>query len=183
MAARFIGPSWPSATRTTFVSAEERDGSAESRVDLWRDCLEVIQEYPVLGVGPANWRVIAASYGWPEGKSAHSVWMETAAEVGIPGALFLMLFFGTAAIKLWPVARAPQTEANRYEVVLASGVILAIVGFWVAGQFVSVPGLEVPYYVTMLGAAMLKTTTGRSSKRVSGAAATVVAQPRPLPAT
>ena len=85
--------------------------------------------------------------------------METAAETGVPGALFLMLFFGTAAVKLWPVARAPQTDANRYEVILASGVILAIVGFVVSGQFVSVPGLEVPYYVTMLGAAMLKTTT------------------------
>jgi O-antigen ligase len=156
VSARFIGPQLAQRYATTFASAEERDGSAASRVDLWKDCLKVIQEYPVLGVGPANWRVIAASYGWPEGKSAHSVWMETGAELGIPGTLLLMLFFGSAAARLWPVARAPQTEANQYEVVLASGVVLSIVGFSVTGQFVSVPGLEVPYYVTMLGAAMLK---------------------------
>ncbi len=180
LSARFIGPQLAERYTTTFASSEERDGSAESRLDLWMACLEVIKQYPVLGVGPANWRVIAASYGWPEGKSAHSVWMETGAEVGIPGAVFLMLFFGTAAIKLWPVARAPQTEANRYEVVLASGVILAIVGFCVSGQFVSVPGLEVPYYVTMLGAAMLKTTTREA---VTGAAVNTVTQPRPLTAT
>ncbi len=171
LSARFIGPELAERYTSTFASGEERDGSAESRLDLWIACLEVIKEYPVLGVGPANWRVISARYGWPEGKSAHSVWMETAAELGIPGGLFLMLFFGAAAVKLWPVARAPQTEANRYEVVLASGVILAIVGFCVSGQFVSVPGLEVPYYVTMLGAAMLKTTTREVVARASATAA------------
>ena len=159
VAAYFTGPELMDRYASTFVTAEERDGSAESRIDLWKDCIEVIKEYPVFGVGPANWRVVAERYGWPPGKSAHSVWMETGAESGIPGALFLMLFFGGAIVRLWPVARAPQTEANYYEVVLASGVVLSIVGFVVAGQFVSVPGLEVPYYVTMLGAAMLKSTT------------------------
>jgi probable O-glycosylation ligase (exosortase A-associated) len=182
VSAHFIGPQLYDRYATTFVSAEERDGSAESRVDLWKDCIKVIQEYPVFGVGPANWRVIASRYGWPEGKSAHSVWMETAAETGLPGALFLLLFFGTAVILLWPIARARPTDTNQYEIVLASGVILAIVGFAVAGQFVSVPGLEVPYYVTMLGAAMLKSTT-----RETVAAANIVEghfpyQPRaPLP--
>jgi O-antigen ligase len=164
---RFIGPQLADRYSSTFVSAEARDSSSESRLDLWKSCLQVIEEYPVFGVGPANWHIIARRYGWPEGKSAHSVWMETGAELGIPGTLFLVLFFGTAMIRLWPIARARQTETNRYEVILASGVILAIVGFVVSGQFVSVPGLEVPYYVTMLGAAMLKTTT---REPVTGAA-------------
>jgi hypothetical protein len=86
--------------------------------------------------------------------------METAAENGVPGALLLLLFFGLAAIKLWPIARARVTDENRYETVLASGVILSVVGFCVSGQFVSVPGLEVPYYITMLGAVMLKASPG-----------------------
>jgi O-antigen ligase len=159
LAARFTGPQLVERYASTFASDEERDGSAESRLDLWKDCLKVISDYPAFGVGPANWQLTAASYGWSEGKSAHSVWMETAAETGIPGALTLMLFFGVAVIKLWPIARARQTEANRYEVALASGVILSIVGFAVAGQFVSVPGLEVPYYATMLAVGMLKSTT------------------------
>ena len=168
---RFIGPQLAERYSSTFVSAGERDSSSESRLDLWKSCLQVIGEYPVFGVGPANWRIIAARYGWPEGKSAHSVWMETGAEEGIPGALFLMLFFGTAMVRLWPIARARPTETNQNEIILASGVILAIVGFVVSGQFVSVPGLEVPYYVTMLGAAMLKTTTREA---VIGAAPDVV---------
>jgi O-antigen ligase len=171
---RFIGPQLAERYSSAFASADTRDSSSESRLDLWKSCLQVIGEYPVFGVGPANWRIIATRYGWPEGKSAHSVWMETGAEVGIPGAVFLMLFFGTAVVRLWPIARARQTETNQNEIILASGVILAIVGFVVSGQFVSVPGLEVPYYVTMLGAAMLKTTTREA---VAGAAPDVVPRP------
>jgi probable O-glycosylation ligase (exosortase A-associated) len=170
IAVRFIGPELAERYSTTFD--DQRDASAESRLDLWRDCLVVIQDYPIFGVGPANWRIVSASYGWPEGKSAHSVWMETAAENGIPGALLLLLFFTSAVVRLWPVARAPVTDANQYEVVLASGVILAIVGFVISGQFVSIPALEVPYYLTMLGAAMLKTSgtslqTGRDPVKVA----------------
>ncbi len=169
----FTGPQLYERYASTFVGEEERDESAESRVDLWRDCLKVVAEYPIFGVGPTNWRVISARYGWSEGKSAHSVWMETAAEVGIPGALALLGFFGFAAIKLWPIARARLTEENRYEVILASGVVLAIVGFSVSGQFVSVPGLEVPYYVVMLGAAMLK----NARPKLAPAVAPVPAKP------
>lgn len=187
-AARFIGPELADRYHSAFVSAEERDGSSESRIDLWVDTLKVMQAYPVFGVGPGNWRAIAASYGWSEGKSAHSVWMETAAEAGIPAALLLMFFFGSAAAKLWPMARARPTETNQYEIVLASGVILAIVGFAVSGQFVSIPALEVPYYITMLGVAMLKST---SRHAVASATGTIMAVPtyaykpspplRPLP--
>ena len=156
VAVRLTGPQLMARYGTAFAPIDERDPSAESRLDLWRDCLTVIQANPLVGVGPANWQVVAASYGWPEGKSAHSVWMETAAEVGVPGALLLMCFFGWATIRLWPLARARLTDTNRDEVALAAGVVLAAIGFSVSGQFVSVPGLEVPYYIVMVGVAMLR---------------------------
>jgi O-antigen ligase len=115
----------------------------------------VAREYPVFGVGPANWRVIASQFGWPEGKSAHSVWMETSAELGFLGSLLLLTFFVTAAVKLWPLARLRMREGD-VDGVLAFGAVLSIVGFVVGGQFVSVPGLELPYYVVMVGTSILK---------------------------
>src|SRR6185503_19206955 len=87
------------------------------------------------------------------------VWMETAAEVGIPGVTALALFFLLTMTRLWPIARARPTAENAYEIALASGIILSIMGFSVSGQFVSVPGLEVQYYIVMLGAAMLRAKT------------------------
>ena len=162
IAARFVGPELLNRYKSAFAAPDERDASSESRLELWMSCLEVIELYPVLGVGPANWKIIASRYGWPEGKSAHSIWMETGAELGVPGALFLMLFFLSAAVRLWPMAKARPTEENQYQVILASGVILSIVAFSVTGQFVSVPALEVPYYIVMLGVVMLKTSAGEA---------------------
>ena len=39
---------------------------------------------------------------------------------------------------------------------VASGIIMSLVGFAVAGQFVSLGGLEIPYYVAMIGVVLLK---------------------------
>jgi O-antigen ligase len=153
---QLTGPQLMARYATTFASDEDRDSSAQSRLDLWKDCLIVIQSAPVFGIGPANWRAVASQFGWGEGKSAHSVWMETAAEVGIPGVLALFAFFAIAALKLWPLARARLDDTNRYQVGAAMAVVLAVAGFASSGQFVSLAGLEVPYYVVMVGAAVLK---------------------------
>ncbi|HET9372943.1 MAG TPA: O-antigen ligase family protein, partial [Vicinamibacterales bacterium] len=179
---RFTGPQLAERYATIWVPAEQRDTSAESRVDLWRDCILVIREYPYLGVGPGNWRVIADRYGWPPGKSAHSVWMESAAENGLPGATFLLLLFVTAGIKLWPMARQKLNAENRYDTALAAGGVLAITGFIVSGQFVSAPSLEVPYYVVMASTAMIKIRPKRvivAAPAEAGAA--VAAPPTPAP--
>jgi O-antigen ligase len=170
VAARLTGPQLLARYGTAFASSEDRDGSSQSRLDLWKDCLTIVEKYPVFGVGPANWRTIAASFGWPPGKSAHSVWMESAAELGAPGALFLFLFFAAAAWQMWPLARARLTDENRYEIAVATGVVLSIVGFVVSGQFVSAPALEVPYYVTMLGVALLKSNGLRESATTTDSA-------------
>jgi hypothetical protein len=82
--------------------------------------------------------------------------METAAEVGIPGVTALLAFFGFAALRLWPLARKRLDDTNRCRVGAAMAVVLAVAGFASSGQFVSLAGLEVPYYVVMVGAAVLK---------------------------
>jgi putative inorganic carbon (HCO3(-)) transporter len=178
LAVRLTGPELLARYRTTFVSEEVRDGSAESRIDLWRDCIKVIQEYPVFGVGPWNWSVVASKYGWSEGKSAHSVWMETAAETGLPGVLFLMLFFAIAGKRLWRVARARPTETNLDQINLANGIVLSLAGFVVSGQFVSAANLELAYYVTMVGVGLLTVTTRETA---DATVAGVVAPPLTFP--
>ena len=50
-----------------------------------------------------------------------------------------------------------MTDENRDDVALASGVIRSLVGFAVAGQFVSATNPELAYYVAMVGIALLKT--------------------------
>ena len=180
VAARFTGPQLAARYSTTFASEKDRDGSAESRVELWADCLKVIEAYPIFGVGPANWGIVAAQYGWPPGKSAHSVWLETAAETGVPGVFALLLFFGWTAVKMWPIARGKEGPSNHYEVAVATGVILSIVGFAVGGQFVSAPGLEPPYYVALLGVALLKSRSAVALAPTAATAKPMSAKPAAL---
>lgn len=163
IALRLTGPQLMARYSTTMAESDERDGSAESRLDLWRDCLKLTVAHPVFGVGPGNFPVVAESIGWTPGKQAHSVWMQQAAETGVPGVLILLLFFGIALRKLWPIARARLTEENRSQIAVASGLVMSIVGFAVAGQFVSLGGLEIPYYSTMIGVVLMKQSAGRTS--------------------
>jgi probable O-glycosylation ligase (exosortase A-associated) len=156
LAIRFTGPQLMERYASAFAESDQRDGSAESRLDLWRDCLRLAEEQPIFGVGPANFSVVASSIGWTEGKQAHSVWMQTLAETGFPGVTLLVLFFGLTVLKLWPIARMKQTEETRYQIAIATGIITSIVGFMVAGQFVSLAGLEIPYYMAMIGVVLLK---------------------------
>jgi O-antigen ligase len=138
------------------AESEERDGSAESRLDLWRDCIKLAMENPMFGIGPGNFPVVAASLGYTAGKQAHSVWMQQLAETGFPGVLALVLVFSLSVVKLWPLASQRLTDENRSQVAVASGLIMSIVGFGVAGQFVSLGGLEIPYYSAMIGVVLLK---------------------------
>jgi len=157
VAIRFTGPQLAERYSSTFASSDERDSSSESRIDLWRDCFDIALGRPLFGVGPANFPVVAKERGWTEGKQAHSVWMQTLAENGFPGVAALFIFFSLTVIKLWPLARMKQTPENRYTVAVATGIITSIAGFMVAGQFVSLAGLEIPYYTAMVGVVLLKT--------------------------
>jgi O-antigen ligase len=162
IAVRLTGPELSARLATTFAPREERDGSAESRFTLWQDCLIIIMEEPLLGVGPQNWPLVAERFGWPRGKEAHSLWVQMTAEVGVPGVLFLLLFYGLTIKRLWPIARRRLPDTDVTSAMVATGIILAIVGFSVSAQFVSVRGLEPPFYVAMAGAVILKVRTQRA---------------------
>ena len=155
LAVRFVGPQLEARYATAFADEADRDESAESRIDLWADCLRIAEQHPFLGIGPGNFQVVAEDLGWAPGKQAHSTWMQTMAENGFPGFLVLFLFFVLPIFQLWPIARAKLSDANRYQVGVATGIIMCVVGFIVTGQFVSLAGLEIPYYAVMIGIGLL----------------------------
>lgn len=153
---QLIGPELSNRLQTTFAQQKNRDDSAEGRIDLWRDCFTLIGEQPFFGVGPTGWPKVAAQFGWPEGKEAHSLWVQTAAEIGVPGVLFLMFFYLTTIKRLWPIARGRSPGLDPTTPLIATGIILSLVGFATSAQFVSLTGLESPFWITMVGAALLK---------------------------
>jgi putative inorganic carbon (hco3(-)) transporter len=147
------GPSVVDEFSTTFAEAEERDYSAQSRVDLWRDCTEAMLRNPLFGVGQDHWPFVAADYGWPLGKEAHSLWFQTAAELGIPGVTFLFLFYFFTVSKTRRGIR--ETDAVQMPT-LHRMMLVSILGFAGSAAFVTVEGFELPYYVALVGACGLK---------------------------
>lgn len=140
---------------TVFVDPHERDASSKTRLEYWGYCLNTMQKHPFMGCGPGQWpmecqrRGVKLIYG-------HNVWLQCGAELGIPGLLLLLSFYGLCIVRLWPMTRRRAKIPDPWLAHVARMVIASIVGFVVAGSFVSLVGLELPYYVVMLGAAALK---------------------------
>lgn len=148
------GPSVIDEFSTTFADEETRDVSAQSRVDLWNDCFHAMLTNPFFGVGQEHWGIVAHEvYGWPPRKEAHSLWFQTAAELGVPGVTFLFLFYFLTVFGTWQAARMSYLP---WMPTLARMMLVSLVGFAVSGAFVTVEGFELPYYVALIGACGVK---------------------------
>lgn len=141
---------------TTFDGSGKRDDSAEGRLQMWSTCVEVAASNPVFGLGPHHFPVFAAHYGLTPMKEAHTTWLQVAAENGIPGITFLLVFYIGTVVRLWPAIRAATPVPDPRLRDTARMVIAATLGFMLTAQFVTLPGLEAPYYIVMLGLGALK---------------------------
>jgi len=174
---RLAGPQVRQRFSSVFVDPAERDRSASSRLESWAACWDVMYKQPVLGVGPNHWPIRAGAYGHP-GVEAHSLWLQTGAELGFPGLIFLLCFYGFCMIRLWPLTRKKTPVADPWLRDVARMVIASLVGFGVAGQFVSISGLELPYYIVLFGAGALKLNSMAARPAPAPLAAPARAAPR-----
>jgi putative inorganic carbon (hco3(-)) transporter len=146
---------------TIFIGQEEGGDQGGKRLEHWAACWDSMQKHP-LGVGLNHWPVTAPQYGLPLGMAAHTTWLQIGAELGYPGLLLLIGFYGICMWRLWTLTRnAPtrQTQATPIDPWFQYGarmVIASLAGFFVAAQFVTVDGIELPYYITLFGAGLLK---------------------------
>jgi O-antigen ligase len=155
---------------SSFASKEQRDASAESRFGLTRDALDVMLRYPILGCGMENWVNIAPEYGWPHGKKAHNTWAEIGATLGLPGFLSILGFYILTCLRLYPLTRERTPVDDPWLKGAARAVIAATTGFLVSAALVTAERIELPYYIVMLGAGVLRVHSLRLA-RVSRPAA------------
>lgn len=162
------GPEVRDRFMTTFVKKKggEREASAQSRVDLWKDCIDVMKKDPVMGCGPNQWPMIAATYGWPHGKEAHSLWVQTGAELGLVGVAMYLGFYLTVLALLWQVTWKRSHVADPWYKYFARMSFTGLCGFVVSAMFVSLESLEIPYYTALLGLGVLKLAS--APKHLSG---------------
>jgi len=153
LAVRFTGPQLVARFQTTFARAEERDSSAQSRLELWKDCATVMVANPVTGIGPHHWPLVAESYGWPPGKAAHTYWLEVGAEIGVPGLLSLVVFFVSSLARAWQLSR---WRDDPWMTAMGGFAFTGLIGFACGAQFVSADGNEIPFYLALVALASLE---------------------------
>ena len=154
---------------SVFLDEEERGGSAQSRVDMWGNCITLMMQNPLVGIGPNQFPNVVHTFGqYAKGKEAHTLWLQIGAELGIPGMLFLFGFFTLTSWRLlllmWKMKRSAETDPVDF--FIPRMVIASMAGYIVAAQFVSVESLEIPYYVALLGVGALKVNSTRASPQM-----------------
>lgn len=153
---RLAGPEVREKFMTSFAPEAQRDWSAQSRVELWGMCVDTMRNHPLMGIGPDQWGPwIKSEYGWPTGQEAHNLWLQVGAEVGVPGLALLILFYLICLIRLWPLT-SERADTDADSRALARMVFAGIIGFAAATQFITMETVEVPYYIVLLGAGVLK---------------------------
>ena len=123
----------PAARTRMDAIAALRDLSMLERFRLWESAVNMLKDYPLLGVGPGNFKKLyAARYILPDAKEpdlqhAHNDFLQMAAETGIIGlAAFIYLFYVILRLNLtW----YRQDKEN----FLALGCFLAAAGFLAHG--------------------------------------------------
>jgi hypothetical protein len=103
-----------------------------------------------------NWGNVAPQYGWDRGKEVHNTWAQLGAELGFPGLLSILGFYLIGCWKLFPLTREHTPVADPWLRYFARMVIASLAGFFVSAAAVTVEGVELPYYVMVLGAGTLK---------------------------
>jgi putative inorganic carbon (hco3(-)) transporter len=117
---------------------------------------QIFADHPVMGVGLNNYKYYYQEYAQPLGwdnrreeRSAHNLYLETAAETGLIG---LAAFGAVVGVALW---RAFQTQkmfirAGRYDgAAIAFALMAAVLGYLVASQFLH--GAYPRYFWLLMG--------------------------------
>jgi O-antigen ligase len=143
----------PAEQKERFTAMGE-DETSMSRIAYWERGLDMMKNNPVTGVGYANWmRYSAVHYpafinpnnGQPWHQLPHNIFIEAGAELGYTG---LLLFVGLIGFTFYTNYRTRKLCKGRpngvFASAMANGLDAGLVGFLVAGFFVTV--LYYPFF-------------------------------------
>ncbi len=168
--------------------APEGDGleySNQAHLALFWAALRMIADAPLTGVGPSNFKDLSTHYsGLEYGLIAHNTYLELAAEVGLPVlALFLLVALATLRA-LGSVSQARGTPEVTELAGWADGLRAGMLGFLVAGGFISAQ-YEKFFWLTVFLSIVFERTAGRlaaDESAAESAEASTTGPPVPAPA-
>lgn len=143
---------------TTFADDEERDASANTRIENAKAGLEMIKDYP-LGAGGdgfknAHGRKYQSALGYGDNAgSIHNGFLNEACEWGVQGLLLRMAFVLGTIVLLWRNARLPCAAGQEFGHLLGAALLAGLTAFLVTCLFGDFLDSEWGYWITALGVA------------------------------
>ncbi len=138
------------------------------RIDLWRVGWRMVEDKPLTGVGGGNYQRVSPRYLLTEPgaivrddfvlehpKQTHNIYLQTLAELGIPGLVLLLSVIGFALACMVRAARIFQAAGNGALRALTLAFLLASVGLLASDFFQSEQYSKQLWLMLALGPALL----------------------------
>ena len=134
----------PDAQKNRFQKAGQ-DVTSVSRTDNWKDGIEMMEQYPLLGIGYANWRAYHLNH-YGSQLLSHNMFIEAGSELGVSGLLAFVALIVCTFVLNRRTRRLVRTygDEGHFISVMAHGLDGALVGCLVSGFFVTV--LYYPFF-------------------------------------
>ena len=121
-----------------------QDDTSLQRMAYWDLGLEIMNDHPILGVGYYNWQVYGR-FKYPDGvgpigvvEKAHNIYFQVGAELGYTGLIIFIIMF----ISLFRINAKTRKAAviceNNFLYYLTYGLDAGLIGYLIAGIFVTV---------------------------------------------
>ena len=166
-------------SRVLTIPDYEQDTSATGRLEAWKAGFQMMQDHPLVGVGPDNFGRYSSLYNprVREGLVAHNEFIQTAAESGILAGLILLAILAVAFHNLYRVRRATSPAGKtKWAYYYAAMIESSLVCYVISAMFVSLPYFEL--FFLLLGLTLcLRRIVERHTVKI----ATIAAEPRDPP--
>ncbi|MDC0326131.1 O-antigen ligase family protein [bacterium] len=172
------GPSVVKEFSSIFASEENRDSSAESRLNLWEAGAKITSDYPLLGVGPNAGRYLVPMKKYWTGdpingstKALHNVFFDLSTGIGIPGLLVYLSLFAIPIVSAWKKYDPTDYVLGPVNLSVSTGLLT----FFSASFFSSGLLIESPYILLVAGYALINIRAAEQT-RMSGQRAPTVSR-------
>lgn len=135
----------PESAQNRFLTMFTPEGdynvsSSSGRIETWKRGMKIMFMHPVLGVGVSGFETANGIYFGSEGsrwKAAHNSLIEVGAELGLPGLVMFMGLLWSSLRSSLRLARSDALSSGHPIRDLAMAVAASLVGYAVAGFFLS----------------------------------------------
>ncbi|MDR2153711.1 MAG: O-antigen ligase family protein [Burkholderiaceae bacterium] len=173
----------PDAQKARFLNAGE-DQTSQQRLLYWKRGKQMMDEYPLLGVGLYNFapyfqRHYPQDILFGEAQLPHNIFIQVGTDAGYTGlavyTILLLQVLGSCRTARIKAAQLPQKEGD-FIAAVAKGIAVGHIGFVIAGQFVTVGYYPFLWINLALSAALLNVVRSEVGATEQSAASIAVRQ-------